>query len=106
MNIRLQQRLTKDQATRGAMAGNLGFNLLEVMIAMAIFFTCYFSLSELLSTNLRAARSLNVTPIDFTQAVYDLLATNRLEEISESGDFGDMYPGWSWSRNKIGRAHV
>ena len=99
MNIRLQQRLTKDQATRGAMAGNLGFNLLEVMIAMAIFFTCYFSLSELLSTNLRAARSLNVTPIDFTQAVYDLLATNRLEEISESGDFGDMYPGWTWSRN-------
>ena len=27
-----------------------------------------------------------------------LLATNRLEEVVESGDFGDMYPGWSWTR--------
>ncbi|MBR4249907.1 MAG: prepilin-type N-terminal cleavage/methylation domain-containing protein, partial [Verrucomicrobia bacterium] len=40
MNIRIRQHLTKDQAAHGAMAGNLGFNLLEVMIAMAIFFMC------------------------------------------------------------------
>jgi Tfp pilus assembly protein PilV len=74
------------------------FTLLEIVVAMAIFFMAYFSIMELLNTNLRAARSLNVTPVDFTQVVYDMLATNRLEEISESGDFGDMYPGWSWTR--------
>ncbi|MDD4455262.1 MAG: prepilin-type N-terminal cleavage/methylation domain-containing protein [Candidatus Methanomethylophilaceae archaeon] len=74
------------------------FTLLEIVVAMAIFFMAYFSIMELLNTNLRAARSLNVTQVDFTQVVYDMLATNRLEEISESGDFGDMYPGWSWTR--------
>ena len=74
------------------------FTLLEIVVAMAIFFMAYFAVMELLNTNLRAAHSLNVTPIDFTQVVYDMLATNRLEEISESGDFGDMYPGWSWTR--------
>jgi len=86
-------------STRNASRFNMAFNLLEVMIASAIFFAFMFSISELLNFNLRAARSLNVTPVDFTQAVYDLIATNRLEEASESGDFGDACPGWSWSRN-------
>jgi type II secretory pathway pseudopilin PulG len=59
------------------------FTLLEIVVAMAIFFMAYFSIMELLNTNLRAARSLNVTQVDFTQVVYDMLATNRLEEISD-----------------------
>ena len=75
-----------------------GFNLLEILLAMSIFFMCYFSIAQLLNTNLRAARSLNVTPVDFTAVVYDLLITNQLEEISESGDFGDLFPGWTWER--------
>ena len=56
-----------------------GFNLLEILLAMSIFFMCYFSIAQLLNTNLRAARSLNVTPVDFTAVVYDLLITNQLE---------------------------
>lgn len=92
-------RLGFSVRSRGVAGRNAAFNLLEVMIAMAIFFMCYISIAQLLNSNLRAARSLNVTPIDFTEVVYDMIITNQLEEITESGDFGDNYPGWSWTRD-------
>ena len=90
--------ITLKKRTNNATHRLSAFNLLEVMIAMAIFFMCYFSIAQLLNTSLQAARSLNVTQVDFTEVVYDLIMTNQLEEISESGDFSDLYPGWSWQR--------
>jgi general secretion pathway protein I len=74
------------------------FTLLEVMMAMAIFFVAVFAILGLVSQNLRAARSLNQTTVDFTSTVSDLLLTNRLEEGSEAGDLGDSYPGCTWER--------
>lgn len=98
MKIRVRDK-SFSARNRGISESDAAFNLLEVMIAMAIFFMCYISIAELLNSNLRAARSLNVTPIDFTEVVYDMIITNQLEEITESGDFGDNYPGWSWTRD-------
>jgi Tfp pilus assembly protein PilV len=61
---------------RGAQA----FNLLEVMIAVAIFFMCIFSILALVSRSLKAARSLQPIQVDARAAISFLSLTNRLEE--------------------------
>jgi Tfp pilus assembly protein PilV len=75
------------------------FTLLEVLIAMGIFFVAAFAILGLTTQNLRAARSLKQPTVDITMAVYDLMLTNRLEEGSDAGDFGDLYPDASWTRD-------
>jgi hypothetical protein len=75
------------------------FTLLEVMVAMGIFFMAIFTVLDLMSRNLAAARSLKQSPVDFTEVVYDLVLTNRLQEVSESGDLGEQYPDVTWSRD-------
>jgi hypothetical protein len=75
------------------------FTLAEVVIAMGIFFMAMFTILDLMSRNLAAARSLKQTPVDFTEVVYDLVLTNRLQEVSESGDLGEQYPDVTWSRD-------
>ena len=73
-----------------------GFTLLEVMIAMAIFFAAIFAILDLVTQNLRIARGLSLGEIDFSSVAAELALTNRLEEGSQSGDFGDTRPGASW----------
>lgn len=73
-----------------------GFTLLEVMIAMAIFFAAIFAILDLVTQNLRIARGLSMGEIDFSSVAAELSLTNRLEEGTVSGDFGDLRPGASW----------
>lgn len=73
------------------------FTLLEVMIAMAIFFVAIFAILGLVSQNLRVARGLKLGEVDFSTVAAELALTNKLEEGSMSGDFGDAYPGASWT---------
>jgi type II secretion system protein I len=80
------------------MVPSQGFTLLEVLVAMGIFFVSVFAILDLVSQNLRAARALKSEAVDITAAISDLLLTNRLEEASESGDFGDFAPGYAWTR--------
>lgn len=79
------------------------FTLLEVMIAMALFFMAIFAILGLVSQNLRIARSLSLGEIDIgTVAVELTLQTLTNRDISEgtlSGDFGNTYPGASWVAN-------
>lgn len=72
------------------------FTLLEVLIAMAIFFTAIFAILGLVVQNLRIARGLRLGEVDFTSVAAELAMTNRLEEGVLSGDFGDLKPGASW----------
>ena len=72
------------------------FTLLEVMIALGIFFMCIFAILEVVATNLRAARKLQDQPVDVSLLIADLYQTNKLEEGSDSGDFGDLFPGYKW----------
>jgi hypothetical protein len=74
------------------------FTLLEVMIAVALFFMAAFSILALVSQNLRAARSLQTSHVTAAMLAADLSLTNRLEEGVESGEFGELYPGYSWVR--------
>jgi len=76
-----------------------GFTLLEVMIACGIFFMATFAILALVSTTLRNARILQRRTVDAGMAaaqVYETLKTNRVEQGTLSGDFGDTYPGYSW----------
>jgi Tfp pilus assembly protein PilV len=75
------------------------FTILEVMIALAIFFMCVFAILGLVSRSLSQARSLKPVEIDAMSALAELSLTNRLEEgpipIEIIQDFEAMYPGYT-----------
>ena len=74
------------------------FTILEVLVAVGIFFLCAFAILELTAGSLRAARNLSQNSPDLGMLLTDLMLTNRVEEGSESGDFGDAYPSARWHR--------
>jgi len=73
------------------------FSLLEVMIAIAIFFMCVFVILSLVSSSLENARRLQRPMVDAGMLAAELSLTNQLVEADQSGDFGDAYPGYSWT---------
>lgn len=79
------------------------FSLLEVMIAILVFFLVSFSVLEVISVGLGAARSLQIQHPDAGILAAHLSLTNRLEESSDAGDFDDIepgvYPDCRWERN-------
>lgn len=74
------------------------FTLIEVMIAMALFFMAVFAILGLTSQNIAAAARLQRHDVDIASLAAELSLTNILQEGSESGDFGDLYPGATWTR--------
>ena len=75
---------------------NSAFTLLEVMIALGIFFMAVFAILALVSSTLRNARGLQRGDVDAGMVAAQLFKTNRLTEGTDSGDFGDVYPDFSW----------
>jgi Tfp pilus assembly protein PilV len=73
------------------------FTLLEVMIAIAIFFMSVFVILALVSQSLANARRLQRPIVDAAMIASELSLTNQLVEASQSGDFGDAYPGYTWT---------
>ena len=74
------------------------FTLLEVLIAMTIFFVAIFAILELTSQNLRSARALQSDRPSPKRLAIELASTNRLQEGVTSGDFGEQFPGYAWER--------
>ena len=76
------------------------FTLIEVLVAMAVFFMAIFSILALTSQSLRGARALQLSgPGAGMLAAEFASITNRLEEGMESGNFGEAYPDYSWKRD-------
>lgn len=75
------------------------FTLLEVLIAAGLFFMATFAVLALVAQNLRTARMLQNSGPSFGMVAAELSLTNQIEEGSESGDFGDLYPEASWVRD-------
>jgi type II secretory pathway component PulJ len=78
------------------------FTLLEVVIAMGIFFAGIFAILNLVSENLQFARQLNQGEPDLGTVAAELFmeaATNQDLRAGggAAGDFGELYPGASWS---------
>jgi hypothetical protein len=77
------------------------FTLMEVMIAMAIFFMAIFAILELVASNLRNARLLEMPHVDCGLVMADLFQTNKLEEGTDEGDFGKLYPDYHWEQDIV-----
>jgi len=78
---------------------DLGFTLLEVLIAMAIMAIVLVSVYRMQSQTLTmtaASRFYTEAPL-LAQSKLAQLEANASELISgESGDFGELFPGYSW----------
>jgi Tfp pilus assembly protein PilV len=73
------------------------FSLLEVMIAIGIFFSCMFVILTLVADSLANARRLERPMVDAAMIASELSLTNKLVETSENGDFGSACPGYTWT---------
>ena len=74
--------------------------LLEVLIAMGLFFLAVFAILDVTNQALRAARSLQINVPDASAFAAELYLTNRLEEGRTPLSFEDvyeanLYPGFS-----------
>jgi len=74
------------------------FTLIEVMVASAVLVISLASILLIVSNGIRTARILDRVHVDASSAAAELSLTNRLEEGTDSGDFGTLHPGYSWSR--------
>jgi Tfp pilus assembly protein PilV len=77
--------------------GQKAFSLLECMIAIAAFFIAVGAILALVSQSLQNARLLERPMVDAGMLASELSLTNKLAEGTESGDFGDAYPGSTWT---------
>lgn len=75
------------------------FTLVEVMIAMFIFFMAVFTILGVISNALRNARMLQRKTVDAGMVAAQISLTNKLAEQLETGDFEDMYPDYEWTRD-------
>lgn len=75
------------------------FSLLEVMIAIGIFFMVAFTVLALVSQCLRQAAALERVRTPVGSLAAQTVLTNRLEEGFESGEFGDLFPDYRWTRD-------
>ena len=73
-------------------SGKPAFTLLEVMIAMAVFFIVVFAILNVVVQSLGAARALQKRHADCSIVASVLTLTNCLDEGTASGTFGDIFP--------------
>lgn len=73
-----------------------GFSLLEVLIAMAVFFVVVFAVLGMVVQSVGAARALQRQHADCGMVATMFSLSNTLEEGSYSGDF-EIVPGYSWN---------
>ena len=84
-----------------------GFTLLEVMIAMFVFFIVVFAVLGLVVQSLGAARALQIHRPDagMVAAMVFMSATNLDDGATDSGDFEELnFPDymWDWESTEIG----
>ena len=75
------------------------FSLIEVMIALMIFFAAVFTILGVISNALRNARVLQRKTVDAGMVASQISITNRLAEQLETGDFEEAYPQFEWTRD-------
>src|SRR5437588_10000823 len=72
------------------------FTLIEVMIALGIFFMAVFTILALVSNILRNARGLQRPQIDAGLAAAIYVNTNKFPEGTVSGNLGDSLPDYHY----------
>ncbi len=81
------------------------FSLLEVMIAVGIFFLAVFAILSLVSSSLSNSRRLQRPQVDASPVLATYAATNILVEGTYSGNLsdilGDAYRDYNWTAQII-----
>ena len=72
------------------------FTLVEVLVAVGIFFMAMFAILGVMSQAMKGAAMLHKTSPTAAMAAAELSMTNKLEDGMQDGDFGDVYPGYKW----------
>ena len=72
------------------------FTLIEVMVACGIFFMAMFAILGVLSQCVRAVGSLRKDSPTAGMVAAMAMANDKWEEGSDSGDFGNFYPDYTW----------
>ena len=88
----------KSKITIKSRTGARAFSLMEVMIAISIFFAASFIILALVSSGLRTARLLRNERPNCGLLAAEMTLTNTLEEGVETGDFGNLYRDYNWRR--------
>jgi prepilin-type N-terminal cleavage/methylation domain len=99
--MRCATNLEQSESPNRRLRLSRAFTLIEVMIALGIFFMAAFSILALVSNTLRNARRLQDSQVDASMLAAQVMMTNRLYEGTESGDFGDTYPDYSYEQVNI-----
>ena len=86
----------KRSTARTARIGRSAFTLVEVVVASAILAAGLSGILLICSNGLKAARILNRVPMDAGSLAAMLSLSNQLEEVRDSGNFGDASPGDRW----------
>ena len=77
------------------------FSLLEVMIAIGVFFMAVFAILGLVSSSLENVRRLQRPIVDAGLVASELSLTNQLTEGTASGDLGEFlgksYQDYTWT---------
>lgn len=94
-------RHCKNQRGDERTAVQAGFSLLEVMIAVGIFFMVSFAVLALVSRCLKQAAALEHVHSPITAIAAQTTSTNQLEEGVETGDFGEVFPEYRWTREVV-----
>jgi type II secretion system protein I len=90
--------------TAGDRVGKAGaFTLLEVLVAMGLFFLAVFAILDATMQGLRAARSLERNVPDAGLVLSQFMQAQRVDVEQDAGDFEEPYEGfrWSWERQEI-----
>jgi type II secretory pathway pseudopilin PulG len=74
----------------------LAFTLVEVVVAVGIFFMAMFAILGVLSQCVRSVSSLQKDSPTAGMVAAMAMANTKWEEGSDSGDFGDFYPDYTW----------
>jgi hypothetical protein len=74
----------------------IAFTLVEVVIAVGIFFMAMFAILGVLSQCIRSVRSLQKDSPTAGMVAAMAMVNPKWEEGSDSGDFGDFYPDYTW----------
>jgi len=90
---------TKDAADKAVRAPTSAFTLIEVMAAIALFFMATFAILDLVSQSIRMAHSLNQMGPTAGMVAAELSLTNKLEEGTFTGDWGDLYDEYTWQQD-------
>ena len=81
------------------------FTLIEVLIAMALFFVAVFAILDLTSQSIASARLLQSSHVDATSLAAAMSLTNRLEEgqlpSEVMAQFQEQYPGYTCNGNIV-----